>query len=166
MSSPFLQPTSTKPTTYPRGGVSSPPAKSSPKPPSESGQSPINLGPGTSNNDAKVIAERRRAKQSVTSARSLARFDSISQDSKAILDGMAGMFSPEKDELETPEISPFKIEMEVPPVVFPVKEKRGKDPRDDQMRQRQARRKKAHPYRVRRPTRTPLDPIPEEGNET
>jgi hypothetical protein len=36
---------------------------------------------------------------------------------------MAGMFSPKKGEPETPEVSPLKIEMEVPPVVVPAKSK-------------------------------------------
>jgi len=112
MSSPFFQPTPTKPTTYPHGDVSSSPAKSNPNPPSKSRQSPINSGLGTSHNNVKVIAERRKARQEMISARPLARFDSTSQESKANLDGMAGMFSPEKDE----QISPFE---------FPVKQKRG-----------------------------------------
>ena len=78
---------------------------------------------------------------------------------------MAGMFSPNKGESETPENSLFKTEIEVPPVVFPVEEQRGKDRRDDQRSQGQARRKKVlNPGLIRGPARTPADPIPEEGS--
>jgi hypothetical protein len=118
-----------------------------------------------SNNDAKEIAERRRARLSMTPTKPLAKFDSICQDSKAILSDMAGMFSPKKGETETPGAPPFKTEVEVPPVVFPVKAETGKDRRDDQRRRGQARGKKViNPGRIRRPARPPADPIAEEGD--
>jgi hypothetical protein len=111
-----------------------------------------------SNDDAKEIAERRRARKSMTPTKPVARFDSICQDSKVILNGMAGMFSPKEGEAETP-VSPFKVEMEVPPAVFPVKkEQSGKD---RQGKRGQARRKKVvNPGRVRRPARSHAEPIP------
>jgi len=101
----------------------------------------------------------------MTPTKPVAKFDSICQDSKTILDNMAGMFSPKKGETETPEVSPFKIEVEVPPTVFPVKKsQRGKDRRDHLQRKKgQKRRKKlVNPGRIR-PARSPADPIPEEG---
>ena len=85
--------------------------------------------------------------------------------SKVILTDMAGMFSPKEGEAETP-VSPFKVEMEVPPVAFPAKKQQsGKDRRDDQRRQGQARRKKVvNPVRIRRPARPNAEPIPEEDS--
>jgi hypothetical protein len=170
MSSPFHQSTPIKPT-RPRAGVSSTPAKFRPKPPSESRYSPQSLirsGPGTPNDDAKAVAERRRASQSKTPTKPLARFDSICQDSKAILSDMAGMFSPKKGEPETPEVSPLKIEMEVPPVVVPAKRQRGKDRHGDQRRQEQPRKKRVlnNRGRIRGAARSPADPIPGEGSST
>jgi len=161
MSSQFLQSTPTKPVRPGNGALS--PAKlnlGSPNRPRYLPQSPIGAGPATPNNDAKVIAERRRARQSMTPTKPVAKFDSICQDSKSILNNMAGMFSAKKGETGTPGASPFKIEMEVPPVVFPVKKvQRGKDRRDSQRRKRQERRKKlVNPGRIRRPNRTPADP--------
>jgi len=166
-----LQPLQSTPTksTHPGGyGEPSSPAKLSPSSPSKNRyfpQSPIRFGPGMPNDDAKEIAKRRRARKSMTPTKPVARFDSICQDSKVILTDMAGMFSPKEGETETP-VSPFKIEMEVPPVAFPVKkEQSGKDRRDDQRRQGQARRKKAvNPGRIRRPARSHVEPIPEEGS--
>ena len=162
MSSPLLQSTPTKPT-HPRGGVPPLPAKFSPGSPSQSRylpQSPVRFGPGTLHDDAKKIAERRRARQSVTPTKPVARFDSICRDSKTILNDMAGMFSPKKGEPETPEISPFRIEVEAPPAASPVEEPSGKDRRDDQGGRGQARRKKViNPEQIRRRARSPADPI-------
>lgn len=145
-------------------------AKSSPDSPSKYRhlQSPIRVGSGMPNDDAKEIVERRRARQSMTPTKPLAKFDSICQDSKAILSNMAGMFSPKKGETETPEVSPFEIEVKAPPAVFPMKKGRGvpaKDRRKHQWRQGQARRKKvAASGRIRRPARSPEDPVIEEGS--
>ena len=167
MPSQFLQSTPTKPT-RPGNGESVSPVKFSPSSPNEPRYLPlgvIGVSSATPNNDAKEIAERRRARQSMTPTKPVAKFESICQDSKSILNNMAGMFSPKKGETEAPEVSPFKIEVEVPPVVFPVKSQRGKDRRDYLQRKKgQERRKKVvNPGRIRRPTRTPADPIPEEG---
>ena len=131
-------------------------------------QSPTGVGAGTPNNDAKEIAERRRARQSMTPTKPLGKFDSICQDSKAILNNMAGMFSPKKGEGETPEASPFEIQVEAPPVVFPAKKGRGgKDRRDYQRRQGQEPRKKdadPGPGRIRRPARPPEHPPTQEAS--
>lgn len=167
----FLQSTPTKPVR--RGGDGKPlsPAKLSPSSPHKYRylpQSPVGVGSGLPNNDAKEIAERRQVRQSMTPTKPLAKFDSICPDSKAILNNMAGMFSPKKGDGETPEASPFQIEVEAPPAVFPMKKERGgklKDRRDRQRRQGQERRKKvAGPARIRRPARTPGDPTIEEGS--
>ena len=168
MPSQFLQSTPTKPMRRENAEQWPPanPSASSPLYQRYLPQSQIGAGPATPNDDARVIAERRRARQSMTPTKPVAKFDSICQDSKSILNNMAGMFSPKKGETETPEASPFKIEVELPPVVFPVKkDRRGKDRRYRQRNKGQARRKKVvNPGRIRRPTRTPADPIPEEGN--
>ena len=168
MPSQLLHSTPTKPTRL-RDGVSSSPSKFSTKPPSESRNippSPIRLGPGTPNNDAKEIAERRRARQSMSPTKPIARFDSICQESKTILNNMAGMFSPKKGEQEIPEASPLKIEIEVPPAMIPVKEQRGKDRCEDQRKEGRPRRKRGlNPGRVRRSACSPADRIPEEDTE-
>jgi len=169
MPSQFLQSTPTKPV-RPGNGKSVSPTKfshSSPDTPRYLPLGLIGVSSATPNKDAKEIAERRRARQSMTPTRPVAKFDSICQDSKSILNNMAGMFSPKKGETETPEVSPFKIEVEAPPVVFPIKKsQRGKDRRDYLQRKKgQGRRKKlVNPGRIRRPTHSPAEPIPEEGD--
>lgn len=104
----------------------------------------------------------------MTPTKPVARFDSICQDSKAILNNMAEMFSPKKGEAGTPGVSPFKIEIEVPPAALPAKkEQTGKDRRDDQGGQGQAQRKKVvNPGRIGRPVHSPVDPAgtPEKGS--
>ena len=160
---PHLTPT--KPT-RPGGDEPLSPAKFSSNPPRTSRylpQSPINFGARMSNDDAKEFAER-RARQSLTQTKPLARFDSLCEDSKTILTNMAGMFSPGSAEPGTPEVSPFKIQMEkVPP--SPVKGKRSrKDRRDNQGKQGQPRRKKVINRRqIKGRARPFADPIPEEG---
>ena len=169
MPSQFLQSTPTTPT-HSGGSSGEPlsPAKfnsTSPSKPRSSLQSPIRPGCGMPNDDAKEIAERRRARQSMSPTKPLGRFDSICKDSKAILEDMAGMFSTKKGEAETPKVSPFKIKVEVPPSAFPVKKKQSrKDLPDDQRGQGQVRRKKVvNPGRIRQP-RPPEDRILEEGS--
>lgn len=163
----FLQPTPAKPA-RPDGDIDAS-AKLSPGSPSKPRYLPQTLlagdGPGMPNDDAKEIAQRRRARQSMTPTKPLAKFDSICQDSKLILNNMAGMFSPKKGETETPEASPLKIQAEIPPVTFPVKKDQGeKDRRDHQERRGQEHRRKkvVNPGRIRRPARSPADPIPGE----
>lgn len=156
--------TPTKPTCLGGDGEPSSLAKFNPNSPSESGylpQTPIR--PSTSNGDAKGIAERRRARQSMTPTKPLAKFDSLCEDSKTILSDMAGMFSPGKVETKTPEAPPFKVkvEMAVPPVKKPSK----KDRRDGRMKHGQPRRKKVvNPRLVRRSAHPPAKPTLEEGN--
>ena len=168
MRSQFLQSTPTKPM-RPANAETVSRAKFSPSSPDTPRYLPLNLigvCSETPNNDAKEIAERRRARQSMTPTKPVAKFDSICQDSKSILNNMAGMFSPKKGETETPEVSPFKIEVEAPPVDSPVKKsQRGKDRRDYLQRKKGQERKKklVNAGRIRRPTRPPADPIPEEG---
>lgn len=126
-------------------------------------QTPIRFGPQMTNKDAKDIAERRQARLSVsmTPTKPLGKFESLCGDSKAILGNMAGMFSPAKT--QTLEEEPQKIEMEIPPIVSPVKKARNKkDRRDDHRKKGQPRRKKViNPAQVRRRVRPPADPTPE-----
>jgi len=170
MPSQFPQSTPTKPM-RPGNGKSVSPAKFSPSSPDTSRYLPLGLigvGSATPNNDAKEIVERRRARQSMTPTKPVAKFDSICQDSKSILHNMAGMFSPKKGETEALEVSPFKIEVEAPPVGFPVikKSQRGKDRRDYLQRKKgqERKRKLVNPGRIRRPTHSPADLIPEGGD--
>jgi hypothetical protein len=122
-------------------------------------QSPVGGGPGISDADAKEIAKRRRGRYSgTTPPKRVAKSESLCPESKVILNGMAGMFSPKKGEAETPE-----IEVEVPPMLFPIRKKEGG--RKDQMGQGQARRKRVvNAARITRPVRSPADPIPEEAS--
>ena len=106
----------------------------------------------------------------MTPTKPLGKFDSICPDSKAILNDMAGMFSPkkdEKDEQEAPEASPFGVEMKVLPAVFPVKKQSRKDRRDDQRgrgRTRARGKRVISSGRIRRPARTPADRTSGEGS--
>jgi len=103
----------------------------------------------------------------MTLTKPVAKFDSISQESKSILTNMAGMFSPKKGETETPEASPFKVEVEVPPIVFPVKkDRRGKDRRVQRKKGQAQRKKVVNPGRIRRPTRSPADPSPTRNTDS
>ena len=102
----------------------------------------------------------------MTPTKPVARFDSICQDSKTILNDMAGMFSPKKGEAGTPEVSSFKIEREVAPAAFPVKVEQSENGcGDNQRKHGQARKKRVvNPGRIKRPARPPADPVPEEGS--
>lgn len=167
MSSTHPHPTHTKPARPSGDDEPLSPAKFSSNPPSTSRclpQNPINFGARMSNDVAKEIAERRRARQSLTPTKPLARFDSLCEDSKTILTNMAGMFSPGSTEPGTPEVSPFRIQMEKAPP-SPVKGKRsGEDRRDNQGKQEQPRRKKVINRRqIKGRARPSADPIPEEG---
>ena len=141
MPPPHLQSTPTKLTHPCDDGEPLFPTKLNPCPP----QSPIRFGPPTSNGDAKVIAERRQARQSLTPTKPLAKFDSLCEDSKEILNNMTGMFSPVKVEREIPELSPFNIRMEAVPEVSPVK--KGRRKKDDQGKGGQPRKKKVIGHR-------------------
>ena len=165
MPSPLVHSTPTKPA-HPGGGVSLLPAKFGPTSPSKScysPQSPIRSSP---NDDVRELAERRRARQSMTPTKPVARFDSICQESKKILNDMAGMFSPKKGEARTPEVPSFKIEKEVPPAAFPVKEEQSeKGCGDNQRKHGQAQKKRVvNRGRIKRPARPLADPVPEEGS--
>ena len=167
MSSPFLQPTPTKPAHSRGDDAPLPPAKFSPSSPSEPYHrppGPIKLSPGTLNDDANKIAERRRARQTMTPTKPLGKFDSICPDSKAILNDMAGMFSPKRDELEAPEVSSFDVEIETPPMVFPVKKQSKKDRRDNHRGRGRTRKRAVNLGRIRRPARTPPDFTSGEGS--
>ena len=167
MPPPFLQPTPTK-LANSRGDVAPlPPAKFIPSPPSEPHHrppGPIRLGTGTLNDDANNIAERRRARLSMPPTKLLGRLDSICPDSKAILNDMAGMFTPKKDEPEALEVSPFEVEVKTPPAVFPVKKQSRKDRRDNQRGRGRIRKRAVDPGRIRRPARAPADLPSGEGS--
>ena len=163
MSSQFLQSSPAQPTRPAGDGKLLSPAKPGPGSPSKSRslpQSPVGGGPGISDADAKEIAKRRRGRYSgTTPTKRVEKSESLCPESKVILNGMAGMFSPKKGEAETPGVLP-KIEVEVPPMLFPIKKEGG---RKDQMGQGQARRKRVvNAARITRPVRSPADPIPEE----
>lgn len=131
------------------------PAKDNPALPSEVNclppQSPIKFGRRMSNDDAKEITERRRARQSATPTKKIERMESLCQDSKAILGDMAGMFSPGRAEAETAQGPPLNIQMEIAPATSRVKRARGgKDRRDDQRNQGQSRRKRlVNPMKIK-----------------
>lgn len=116
-------------------------------------QTPIRFGPRTSNDgDAKDVAEWRRVRQRMTPTKPVARFDSLCDDSRAILSDMAEMFSPGKVETKKPEESPFKIKP-----VLPAKKTRSlKDRHDGQRKEGQPRRKMTVNFRqVRRSAHSP-----------
>lgn len=172
MPSPYPKSTPTKPAHS--GGDSKPLllAKFDPSSPSESRcppRTPTSFGSRTTRNGAEEITARKRVGQSMTPIKPLARFDSLCDDSKAILGDMAGMFSPVKIEPGTPEVSPFKVRVDMVSAAGPVREKRnGKDRRDDQGNQGQRRRKKVVNRRqIKRRADPPADlaPIPEEDSQ-
>ena len=159
--------TPTKRTTLGGDGAQVSPAKSNHNSPTGSShppRTPIRFGPRLSSDDARGIADRRRARQSVTPTKPLGRFESLCEDSKTILGDMAGMFSPGKVETKTPETSPFKAKTDM--AVHPVKRRSGRDRRDVQGKQGQPPRKKVVGLnQIRRPAHRPANPTdPGEGS--